>query len=933
MVTAASALTETQQPTVFLSALSELGSAIETYSAAKTSEDASATAANNAMLAVRKMIVSCQSFKKPEDFLNFLRHCEQSLNISDDPFQAQPPFNGAVRDTREYLILLNQWLDHHNLGSLDHWASQINRRGKTDPETAERMGNIRTLLSQCHYSDSTEIQLTAENNKKAPHVRVAFDSRYELKAQWYHDHIASGGTTREKSTLEEVARLSTEFVREWTSAMDPDNAKSIVGIMAGSHASADSVLDAIALPENSLIQQTKRLQSYNAELQGPFDVNQRINLGPIKISSSAIALFFQKIIRGSALLLNNGFGLFSHVDILDSLANRGRKKDIHYKNVEELQNQAVIASDALHKMIDKAGVIVSMLDKCDLEAHLSAARMVADAIEEANIPGVTINKDSFVSRVRNSFEQPGYKAYFILHLLNSVRYEPLRNTCERLLPQMMSNGLGNMRDLIMPIDTTTGIRKAPSLFNMLNVLKNTAVANVANVSGKLGNFASLLNTPDLASQAKLLSKTFFQNPVLSPLFHVINKLGLTGEQFEHPAVTGNFGAKRVQSQFRNFWLQKVVPAVIVVCDPIVSLWNATKQVPVVNLITGLPARIAEGIHGAAGSILGVIPFMGKTLKTTWGILTPAGLLHKNLEFKGTYHANNAAQFCLDAITTPLCDLRSELREITTNISSSTVMHSFVSASQNLRNLTTLLPAFIMEQAKAERCGIAIPEVVFTRLGIPLEGKEPTIETFVKYVRNMLRTSYDSLYGGEGNITSQYTPPSLTDINPYGNNNAPFGIQYVNSAGNTITQFSNTYFDHENNKILHGDEARARNEQDFNRLKLDTEQSTLQFRNELSKTMKSGILSYIDSISSFVSGIQQTTLNVTQSAEKLVRPNQFLGPFLTRPTPSSVDKEGIPNGFISKFTRVAKQVGNTMVTFRTPVALPNTTFANQEFCHS
>jgi hypothetical protein len=927
MVTAASALEETLQPTVFLSMLSELGSAIETYSAAKTSEDASTTAANNAMLAVRKMIVSCQSFKKPEDFLNFLRHCEQSLNISTTPFQAQTPFNGAVCDTREYLILLNQWLDHHNLGSLDHWASQINRSGKTDPETAERMGNIRTLLSQCHYSNSPDIQLTAENNKKAPHVRAAFDSRYALKEEWYHNHIASGGTKKDSDNLEKVAKLSAEFVQQFVHALDPNTKNGLVNILAGPHqdaqANSSSKIKGIALPEQSLLHQTQQLETYNPELKGPFRTQRTIKFWPFNISSSAIGLFFQKIIRGSAFLVNSGFGLFPNVNILDAIASTGRQQDPHYQSVKKLQHNGEVAADSLHRFMDLAGVITANLEGCGLEEHLAAARMVADAIESAQIQGLTINKESFLDRVRGSFAQPSYPSYFLLHLLNSTRYEGLRATTEQLLSQTVSEGLQEERDLIMGIDEKTGDRKAPSLFNFLNLLKAASAANVANVSGKLGNFASLMNTPDLESQSKLLSKTFFQNSAISPLFHIIHKLGLTVEQLEHPKRTNEFAAKRVASPLRRFWLNWVTPAVIVTCDPIVSLWEATKQVPVVNLITGLPARIIEGLHGAVGSILGVIPFAGKPLKSTWELLTPGGLLAKTLHYKGTYHAHNAGQYCLDTITTPFVDLRSQLKQITENVSSPSSLHLFVSAAQNLRNFEYYLPGFIMEQAKAERCGVGMHEQVFRRLGIPLNGQSASIETFVKTYRDMVRSAYNDLYGAEANATHSFTPPTVMDNNPYGNKNFSFGFQYVNTSGETVTEFSNEYFDPEindpiNGHMIYGDEAKERNRADFERLQRDTEKAQAEFKATLSRIMKTGILSHVDSLAPVMKGLQRTTSNLVQG--DLKQPIDLYGATsMTRPTPRATSLN--PGNSIRKYKRATLKIGGITHEIMTPQAPP------------
>lgn len=923
MVTAASALEETLQPTVFLSALSELGSAIETYSAAKTSKDASTTAANNAMLAVRKMIVSCQSFDSAGQFLDFLKSCEQPLNIKNsNSYVPTKLFNPAVRDTREYLVLLNQWLDHHNLGSLDHWASQINRSGRTDPETAERMGNIKTLLSQCHYSNSPDIQLTAENNKNTAHVRVAFDSRYELKAQWYHNHIASGGTKKDLGNLEKVAKLSAEFVQQFVHALDPNTENGLVNILAGSHqdaqANSPNNIKNIALPEQSLFHQTQQLETYNAQFKGPFRNQRTIKFWFINISSSVIGLFFQKIIRGSALLLNNGFGLFPNVNILDSLANRGRKKDEHYQNVNALQEKGEAAADGVHRLMDLAGVIAANLEGCGLEEHLAAARMVADAIESAQIPGLSINKESFLDRVRGSFAQPSYPSYFVLHLLNSTRYEGLKATTEQLLSQTVSEGLKEERDLIMGINPETGDRKAASLFNFLNLLKTASAANVAKVSGKLGNFASLMNTPDLESQSKLLAKTFFQNSAISPLFHIIHKLGLTVEQLEHPERVSEFGAKRVASPLRRFWLNRVTPAVIVTCDLIVSLWNLPKRLPVVNFITGLPFRLVEGLHGAVGSILGVIPFAGKPLKSTWELLTPGGLLAKTLHYKGTYHAHNAGQYCLDTITTPFADLRTQLKQIKQNVSSSASLHLFVSAAQNLRNFEYYLPAFVMEQAKAERCGVGIHEQVFRRLEIPLNGQPASIETFMKTYRDMVRSAYNDLYGPEGNATHSFTPPTVMDKNPYGNRNDPFGFQYVNEKGETITEFSNEYFDPKTRKMILGPAAQRKNQADFERLKHDTENAQAEFKATISRIMKTGILSHVDSLATVMKGLQQTTSHLVQG--NLKQPIDLYGDTsMTRPTPRATSLN--PGNSIRKYRPATLTIGGITHEIMTPQAPP------------
>jgi hypothetical protein len=252
----------------------------------------------------------------------------------------------------------------------------------------------------------------------------------------------------------------------------------------------------------------------------------------------------------------------------------------------------------------------------------------------------------------------------------------------------------------------------------------------------------------------------------------------------------------------------------------------------------------------------------------------------------------------------------------------------MSAGQNLRNITTFLPAFITEQAKAERCGVHMPEAVFKRLGIPLEGQPPTMATFVQYYQKMIRRAYNDLYGEEGNATYQHTPPTIMDKNPYGNNNAPFGVQYIDAHGKTITEFSDRYFDHVTGARLVGPAAKQKNEEDFKRCEQDALNAHLALKSELSNIMKTGVLSYVDSISSVASGLQQTTSNVVESAKKLVSPSSILGNYLVRPTPATVAKE---SGFFSKYMNIAKEVAGTMFHFRMPISYPSA-FADQQLCH-
>ena len=253
------------------------------------------------------------------------------------------------------------------------------------------------------------------------------------------------------------------------------------------------------------------------------------------------------------------------------------------------------------------------------------------------------------------------------------------------------------------------------------------------------------------------------------------------------------------------------------------------------------------------------------------------------------------------------------------------MHLIVAASQNLRNVVNVLAPFLMEQAKAERCNVMMPEAVFKRLGIPLNGKSPTIETFVNNFRDLIRTNYNSLYGAEGAFTNAYTPPKVTDANPFGNRNAPFGIQYLDSSGKTVIDFSDQYFDHETGVMLQPNQAKQRNEIEFEKLKSDMKDSHFQLESELQIMMKTGVLSYIDSISPAVSAFQETTSHVKSG--EMSSPNLNLGSGIVRPTPPNVAR--LKNAFL-KYTEVAKDIAGTTFTCRSPIAFSNN-WAEQ-LCH-
>jgi hypothetical protein len=243
---------------------------------------------------------------------------------------------------------------------------------------------------------------------------------------------------------------------------------------------------------------------------------------------------------------------------------------------------------------------------------------------------------------------------------------------------------------------------------------------------------------------------------------------------------------------------------------------------------------------------------------------------------------------------------------------------FVSAAQNLRNFEYYLPAFVMEQAKAERCGVGMHEQVFRRLGIPLNGRSASIETFMKTYRDMVRSAYNDLYGAEGNATHSFTPPTVMDQNPYGNKNQAFGFQYVNEKGEKITEFSNEYFNPKTRKMILGPEAQRKNQADFERLKRDTEKAQAEFKATISKIMKTGILSHVDSLAPVMKGLQRTTSNLVQG--DLKQPIDLYGDTsMTRPTPRSTSLN--PGNSIRKYKRATLKIGGITHEIMTPQAPP------------
>jgi hypothetical protein len=223
----------------------------------------------------------------------------------------------------------------------------------------------------------------------------------------------------------------------------------------------------------------------------------------------------------------------------------------------------------------------------------------------------------------------------------------------------------------------------------------------------------------------------------------------------------------------------------------------------------------------------------------------------------------------------------------------------------------------MEQAKAERCGVGIPEAIFRRLEIPLNGQPASIETFMKSYRDIVRSAYNDLYGPEGNATHSFTPPTVMDQNPYGNKNYPFGFQYVNDKGKTITEFSNEYFNPKTRKMILGPEAQRKNQEDFERLKYDTENAQAEFKATISRIVKTGILSHIDSLADVMKGIQQTTSNLVQG--ELNKPNNAFGEYWTRPTPRSVSMN--PYSSVRKYKREQITTGGKVHDIMVPQAPP------------
>jgi hypothetical protein len=162
-----------------------------------------------------------------------------------------------------------------------------------------------------------------------------------------------------------------------------------------------------------------------------------------------------------------------------------------------------------------------------------------------------------------------------------------------------------------------------------------------------------------------------------------------------------------------------------------------------------------------------------------------------------------------------------------------------------------------------------------------------------------------------------------DKNPYGNKNYAFGFQYVNEKGETVTEFSNEYFDPEinhskNGHMIYGDEAKERNRADFERLQRDTEKAQAEFKATLSRIMKTGILSHVDSLAPVMKGLQRTTRNLVQG--DLKQPIDLYGDTsMTRPTPRATSLN--PGNSIRKYKRATLKIGGITHEIMTPQAPP------------
>lgn len=779
-----------------------------------TSSKAAAKDAGNRLLTDILQLVDYFGITKPEQLLDHLNKASKQqsgstfqyplLNKTDIPKPSSPPNPDAIDDPNDpgnlrlKFVLLDKWIQmRHDVGSetsstpLLELSQTILKTSRLDlGESGERAKKAAEFLELCINANEKILSPDAiisygrwqkqEKQGQTEPERVTaatLESASNTITQTFR-HLSAGGTEANRQYLDKIAKESVEYLLKFAEEMNPENSKSLMASMLGSK--GGQIKSLLASP-NSVFHNLTNLDPHVGSAEGAYHKGSVIG---------TITEFVKKDVWG---WVNNAFGFNPNAGLLNRADQYARSVDPQYQMLQRSLKKGMTAVDKFHRNISgHAGRITAQVTgKADRSFHLELVTRIAELIQkDERFAGMHFDLQGCLKRVRGSFVTPGYEAYLPLHLAHSLHVRKLEGIMTKLLPVFDPRQADSICQEYMIENGPDGtpIFRSPSLYGIFSIFSRAFSHKLAETEhGLLG---MSYNFPNEERAAKHTAQTNVRNRITDGAWYLASKVSMIREQFERALAYKEFSLARMNGHLRMFF-NKAVPALNFLSYNVFSTWGLVKKIP----FLGWPLHLIEGVHGLIGGALslvgsgfGLIPPAKKAIDKMWSFTSPLKLRDMATHSVGNFYQVNACVGLLRSTVTPYWDALGAIEKILAGTDIDKIDASALKA--NLRNVYIFLDSYVMNMAKAARCGVGLSPRVAERFGIPVKmitiqenGAERTVPDPQQYVhpakliwhfRSKMEEFYKKTYASSGEEPFQVKHTLVSQRNQRRLDHQPFG---------------------------------------------------------------------------------------------------------------------------------------------------------------
>ncbi len=590
--------------------------------------------------------------------------------------------------------------------------------------------------------------------------------------------VFSGGTQAGSAHLDRLADLALDYLDELKNSMDPRKEGSLVATVLGKD-SGDEKISTFS-PDSVF---------------GKFNLDNHVRLIRGNYERDAVVGAVTHTVKTKLWTgINTVFGLAPNLQIMKRFKQWASFKDSDYTDLRKALKRSNRAADRCHRRVHNLSgrLVFQLAEQLPRPAFLELVRRIAARLEnDPRFEGSSFDLQGCLKAVSGSFAVPGYESYFAQHLANFFCVSDFEKVTSKLLSVFEPEQAVTLRETYMMEKDAKGrlTSKPPSLYGMMCILDRAWDNQLA--AAKEG----LLPVPRTSPNTKLDAEYLAQNLSEIDDEYAKSKIGAIREQMERPQAVGEFSWKRMNPDIRGF-LNNATPALNILTHPFFATWAFFKKIPLVSL----PLHIVEGLHGFAGGALslvgsgfGLIQPAKNAIEFAWSLTSPKNLRNIANHSMGQFHAVNASSGLLARTLTPYNSLTQAMSQFVKAENPECI--NMKSALVNLRNVTAHLHGFVIDAAKAARCGVGLTPSVANRFGMPnlkmktiteINGAQTDIvdpnqyihpREFITHLKKQLRLFYEATYGTGGETYFQVPETYPYQQNPFRLDNHPFG-QYI-----------------------------------------------------------------------------------------------------------------------------------------------------------